>query len=165
MSNQSWETNSGGDNTLLASSDGDAYKDSSEIDKSSEQNNKFPVISDEWKKSVSLLTISFLWFILGLIFYTLSVSFFATLGVVGFGACGVLYLIFKFGAGYYIYQDAKKICVHSGEEDTVLDKKHRFVWEPRAWYWAGGMVVSPPFVELAPLAVYLSRRRDILGNP
>lgn len=164
MSNRNWETNSSEEHKLVSST-GEYDHHSSNNELESDEENDIPIISNEWRKSISLLTISLLCFILGLIFYSVSLSFFTSVGIIGFSVCGFLYVIFKFGAGYYIYQDAKKIRVHSGEEETLLSNKHRFVWEPRGWYWGGAMIISPPFVEAAPLAVYLSRRRDILGIP
>lgn len=151
------------EDTLLSPNDEEGvYKQSS--DKDSVSDGELITVSENWKKVISFSFTSMMCFVFGAALLFSYSAFRNRLVMYIVFAIGVLYLLFHFAAGYYMYRDAEAISQNSGV-DSILNKENTYIWEPRPLVWSVAILVSPPFIELLPLTIYISRRHDILKVP
>lgn len=157
-----WQVTCHEETSLLSNGEEGVYTGGS--DKIGVSDDELITISEHWKKVVSFSFTSMVCFVFGATLLFSYSAFRNRVVMYTVFTIGVLYLLLHFAASYYMYRDAEAISQNSGV-NSILNNENTYIWEPRPFVWSVFILASPPFIELLPLTVYISRRHDILGVP
>lgn len=121
-------------------------------------------VSDAWKKAGACLFFGNLSFLIGVaVLFLFTVTQLIIL-LYGLGIITLIYGAFRLGISYYVYVDAKLLRFHSRKRREETND-YGYGWEPRAVFWALATFFLPPFVQYAPMIMYVYRRRLFTGVP